>query len=135
MIDIAQLLVTVPAITATVQWAKAVFKISGRWSQLAAVIIGMIFTLAAAAMTYHGGLDVHGVLRSLCEGFLYGLAAAGFYDLANGNLRGGDHAGTGGTGDADSAASDGRDTDMELALDGLLDPNTGLEARRGKHEA
>lgn len=87
--NITELLLTVPAITATVQWLKTL-GINGRWSQAAAVLVGIAFSILTLLALYSGSLTQLASLniwaRTISEGFLYGLCAAGFYDLANGNL-------------------------------------------------
>lgn len=87
---ITELLLTVPAITATVQWLKTL-GVSGRASQLAAVFVGIAFSILTLLALYSGSLTQLASLniwvRTISEGFLYGLCAAGFYDLANGNLK------------------------------------------------
>lgn len=89
--NITELLLTVPAITATVQWLKTL-GITGRASQLAAVLIGIAFSILTLLALYSGSLaqlaSLNIWVRTISEGFLYGLCAAGFYDLANGNLKG-----------------------------------------------
>ena len=89
--NITELLLTVPAITATVQWLKTL-GVTGRASQLAAVLVGIAFSILTILALYSGSLtQLHSLniwIRTICEGFLYGLCAAGFYDLANGNLKG-----------------------------------------------
>ena len=88
-IELAQLLLTVPAITATVQWLKTL-GVSGRASQLSAVIVGVLFALVTLTTTYSEQISTIPLslwLQTSAQGFLYGLASAGFYDLANGNLK------------------------------------------------
>lgn len=89
--NITELLLTVPAITATVQWLKTL-GITGRASQLAAVLVGIAFSVLTLLALYSGSLaqlaSLNIWVRTISEGFLYGLCAAGFYDLTNGNLKG-----------------------------------------------
>lgn len=89
--NITELLLTVPAIAATVQWLKTL-GITGRASQLAAVLVGIAFSILTLLALYSGSpsqlASLNIWVRTISEGFLYGLCAAGFYDLANGNLKG-----------------------------------------------
>lgn len=88
-LELSQLLLTIPAITATVQWLKTL-GVSGRASQLSAVIIGILFALVTLITTYSeqvSSIPFSLWLQTSAQGFMYGLASAGFYDLANGNLK------------------------------------------------
>lgn len=84
MIEVAQVLVSVPAIIAATEWLKAVDpKITGRKAQLFAVIFGMLFSLVKMFTLYYiDTFTIQLLMRELVEGFLYGLAAAGFYDIS-----------------------------------------------------
>lgn len=87
--DFAQIIITVPAIAATVEWGKSTFNITGRWSQLTAVIIGIAFAALSLLITSDqlAALQLNDWLAAVVKGFLHGLAAAGFYDLAAGKLK------------------------------------------------
>lgn len=87
--EFAQVLVTVPAIAATVQWLKSAFNMSGRWCQLAAVLVGVLFSYLymVSIYTFGSANDASILINFGVKGFMYGLAAAGFYDLASGSLK------------------------------------------------
>ena len=68
-------LATVPAVVALVNLAKA-FGISGKWSALLAVTLGVGISLA----TTYADADV---VRTVSDGLILGLGAAGVYDVAN----------------------------------------------------
>ncbi|XCB30278.1 hypothetical protein RQN30_02265 [Arcanobacterium hippocoleae] len=88
-LELSQVLLTIPAITATVQWLKTL-GISGRASQLSAVIVGVLFALVTLITTYSeqiSNIPLSLWLQTSAQGFMHGLASAGFYDLANGNFK------------------------------------------------
>lgn len=142
--EFAQVLVTVPAIAATVQWLKSVFNMSGRWCQLAAVLVGVLFSYLymVSIYTFGSANDASILINFGVKGFMYGLAAAGFYDLASGSLKSQpadtrepetgaganvDDPGVGAAGESDR----GEPTPASPTLGSILD-----EARTvGKHEA
>lgn len=84
-------LATVPAVVALVNLAKA-FGVTGKWSALAAVVLGVGISLA----TTYADADV---VRTVSDGLILGLGAAGLYDVSTG------HRDTAlGTGDIESAS-------------------------------
>lgn len=73
--NIGVTLATVPAILAIVNLLKD-FGVSGKWSMLAAVTVGV----ALATGEYF--LATYGVYHAVASGLLLGLGAAGLYDAA-----------------------------------------------------
>lgn len=66
-------LATLPAVLALVNLAKA-FGITGKWSALTAVMLGIILATVQAYLP-------PGILTTLTQGLTLGLGAAGLYDL------------------------------------------------------
>lgn len=80
MFDVVTGLATVPAVLALVQLAKS-FGVSGRWSMLLAVLLGVVLQLGDAAFiepTAAGPADWYGAAAT---GLILGLSAAGLYDM------------------------------------------------------
>ena len=73
--DTALTLATVPAILAIVQLGKSL-GLSGKWSALVAVILGVLLSVA----TYL--LSAYGWYQAAASGLILGLSAAGLYDAA-----------------------------------------------------
>jgi len=68
-------LASVPAILALVQLAKSL-GLSGKWSALVAVILGVLLNVATYA------LGDYGWYQAAASGLILGLSAAGLYDTA-----------------------------------------------------
>lgn len=73
--DTALTLASVPAILALVQLAKSL-GLSGKWSALVAVILGVLLNVATYA------LGDYGLYQAAASGLILGLSAAGLYDAA-----------------------------------------------------
>ena len=73
--DTALTLASVPAILALVQLAKSL-GLSGKWSALVAVVLGILLNVAQYA------LGDFGWYQSAASGLILGLSAAGLYDAA-----------------------------------------------------
>jgi hypothetical protein len=70
-------LLSVPAILAVVQFLKS-FKVVGRWSLLAALLVAVGLNVADYLWA------TQGLYEAIVSGLLLGLAAAGLYDAARG---------------------------------------------------
>ena len=73
--DTALTLASVPAILALVQLAKSL-GLSGKWSTLVAVLLGVVLNVATYA------LGDFGWYQAGASGLILGLSAAGLYDAA-----------------------------------------------------
>lgn len=81
MIDTVAGLATIPAILAVVNLAKQ-FGVTGKWSALLAVVLGLIFKVLDYSFVNWGYWDAAGWYGSLVVGAVLGLSAAGLYDVA-----------------------------------------------------
>lgn len=82
MLDIVTL-ATIPAVLAAVNLLKQ-FGITGKWSALAAVLLGMLFQCVDFLSIYAvnpSQLEPLYLVQEASKGLLLGLAAAGLYDL------------------------------------------------------
>jgi hypothetical protein len=73
--DSVNLLLSVPAVLAVVQFVKQ-FGVAGRWATLTALVVAVGLNVAS----YEWGAS--GLYRAVAQGLLLGLAAAGLYDAA-----------------------------------------------------
>ena len=74
--DAVVAIATAPAVLALVNLLKGL-GLSGRWSALVAVLLGVAITAGGAYLPPD-------VWRTIAEGLVLGLAAAGLYDVASG---------------------------------------------------
>ena len=76
------ILATVAAIISLTELGKS-FGITGRWSQLLAVVLGAgIGAIEYAAPMEFVGLTASGIYEAVAQGVVLGLGAAGLYDVA-----------------------------------------------------
>lgn len=81
MIDIITI-ASIPAILALVNLAKN-FGVTGKWSSLLAVVLGIALQVADATMgTEPVALTAQGLYPAVGAGLILGLSAAGLYDVA-----------------------------------------------------
>ena len=79
--EIVTTLATIPAILALVNLAKT-WGVTGKWSALLAVILGLVLSLADYGFLTEDPLTRSGWYIAAATGLILGLSAAGLYDVA-----------------------------------------------------